>query len=78
MEYAAGRAGEAHKRLDDVLARQPRHSNALVLKAWFLLTEHRLDDALARAKAATEADPKSAQAQFMLGKIRHRGGGQPD
>jgi tetratricopeptide (TPR) repeat protein len=77
MEYAAGRAGEAHKRLDDALARQPRHSTALVLKAWFLLTEHRLDDALARAKAATEADPKSAQAQFMLGKI-HTAAGQPD
>lgn len=77
MEYAAGSAGEAHKRLDDVLARQPKHSTALVLKARFLLTEHRLDDALARAKAASEADPKSAQAQFMLGKIR-TAMGQPD
>jgi putative PEP-CTERM system TPR-repeat lipoprotein len=77
IEYATGHVSEAHKRLDDVLKRQPKHSTALVLKARFLLAEHRLDDALAQAKAATEADPKSAQAQFVLGKI-HTATGQLD
>ena len=33
IEYAAGHTGEAHKRLDDVLARESRHSTALALKA---------------------------------------------
>jgi tetratricopeptide (TPR) repeat protein len=69
IEYAGGQRAEAHKRLNDILARQPKYSTALLLKARFLLVEQQLDGALAQAKAATQADSTSAQAQFFLGRL---------
>jgi tetratricopeptide (TPR) repeat protein len=69
IEYGWKQTKEAHKRLSDLLARQPKHSPALLLKARFLLAERQLDGALEQAKAATDADPTSVQAQFFLGKV---------
>jgi tetratricopeptide (TPR) repeat protein len=69
IEYAGGQKAEAHKRLNDILARQPKYSTALLLKARFLLADQQLDGALAQAKAATQTDPASAQAQFFLGRL---------
>lgn len=69
IEYAGKQTKEAHKRLNDLLAKQPKHSTALLLKARFLLAERQVDDALAQAKTATQADPTSAEAQFLLGKL---------
>ena len=77
MEFAGGQTKDAHKRLDDLLSRQPRFAPGLVLKARFLLSEHRLDDALGQARAATQADPTSAHAQFLLGKV-YTATGRPD
>ena len=68
IEYAGKQTKEAHKRLDDLLKRQPHHSSALLLKARFLLAERQLDGALAQAKAATLANPTSPEALFLLGK----------
>src|SRR5262245_58379609 len=69
IEYAGKQTKEAHKRLNDLLARQPKSSTALLLKARFLLAERQVDDALAQVKSAAQADPTSAQAQFLLGKL---------
>ena len=75
----AGRAGlrrrpraEAHKRLDAVLARVPNHAPVLVMKAQWLTTENKLDEALERAKAAVAADPQSAPAHFALAVVHDR------
>lgn len=67
--YAQGQTREAHKRLDDILARRPKDSTALLMKARFLLAEGRLDDALAQARAATGSDATFAQAHFLLGTL---------
>jgi tetratricopeptide (TPR) repeat protein len=69
IEYAEKRTKEAHKRLNDLLAKQPKSSTALLLKARFLLAGRQVDDALVQAKAASQADPTSVQAQFLLGKV---------
>ncbi len=69
IEYSNGQTTDAHRRLDDLLAAQPKSVASLVLKAQLLLTERRLDQGLAKAKAATEADPASAPAQVVLGKL---------
>jgi putative PEP-CTERM system TPR-repeat lipoprotein len=69
IHYAEGRPSEAHKAIDDVLAREPNNAAAILVKAQFLLQENKVDEALARARAAAAADGKSAQAQYMLGTI---------
>jgi len=69
IEYIAGRRDEAHKKLDDLLAKEPRNVQILVLKTRWLLGEGRNDDALASAKAAVAADPKSVDARYVLGNV---------
>jgi len=69
IAYHSGQKAEAHKRLDEVLERQPKNSTALLLKASFLQAEHRLDEALVRATSAAQADPNAAGPQFLLGKL---------
>jgi tetratricopeptide (TPR) repeat protein len=72
LDYAEGRVAEAHKRLDAVLSRGPQNAPVLVLKAQWLTTENKLDEALDRAKAAVAADPLSAAAHFALGGVHDR------
>jgi tetratricopeptide (TPR) repeat protein len=69
IHQAVGHAAEARKTLDDVLAQDPKYPAALVLNARFLMADRRVDDALAHARAATDADPNLAPAHFELGKI---------
>lgn len=76
IDYAAGRTGEGHKRLDTVLARVPNNSALLVTKAQWLMAEGRLDEALDRATAAVTADPQSAPAHFALATVHDRRGEQ--
>ena len=72
LDYAEGRVAEAHKRLDAVLARVPTHAPVLVMKAQWLTTENKLDEALDRATAAVAADPQSAAAHFALAVVHDR------
>ena len=72
IDYAEGRVPEAHKRLDAVLARVPKHPLVLVMKAQWLTAENKLDEALEAAKAAAAADPQSASAQFALAVVHDR------
>jgi tetratricopeptide (TPR) repeat protein len=72
LDYVAGRVSEAHHRLDAVLARLPNSAPVLLLKAQWLTTENKLDEALDRAKAAAAADPQSARAQFALASVYDR------
>jgi putative PEP-CTERM system TPR-repeat lipoprotein len=69
IQQASGHASEARQTLKDVLAQDPKYPAALILNARFLMGERRLDDAMAQARAATNADPHSASAHFELGKI---------
>ena len=72
MEYSEGRIAEAHKRLDAVLTRVPKYAPVLVMKAQWLTTENKLDEALDRAKAAVAADPQSAAAHYALATVHDR------
>ena len=72
MDYSAGRAAEAHKRLDAVLAKVPNHPSILVMKTQWLAAENKLDEALERGKAAVAADPQSAAAHFALATVHDR------
>jgi tetratricopeptide (TPR) repeat protein len=69
IEYAGGHLDAAHARLDKLLAHAPKDSRALVIKARWLASEHKLDKALDIAKAAVAADPRSAPAQYALGMV---------
>jgi tetratricopeptide (TPR) repeat protein len=69
IDYDGGRLGDAHARLDKLLARAPKDARALVMKTRWLASEKKLDEALDRAKAAVAADPQSAPAQYTLGVV---------
>jgi tetratricopeptide (TPR) repeat protein len=70
LAFADGHRDEAYRRLDSVLARQPKHVGVLVAKARLLLTDKRLDPALSTVLAATQADPNSVPALYALGLIQ--------
>jgi len=53
----------------DLLGRHPNDARALTLEARLLLAERRVHDALVKARAAIQADPKSADGHFVLGRI---------
>jgi tetratricopeptide (TPR) repeat protein len=69
LAYTQARHEEGHKIVDEVLAKQPTNAQALLTKARFLMAEHKLDDAMVKAKAATTADPQSAVGHYLLGTI---------
>lgn len=72
LDYTTGRVAEAHKRLDSVLARIPKHAAVLALKAEWLTRENKLDEALERATAAVAADSQSPATHFALAVVHDR------
>jgi tetratricopeptide (TPR) repeat protein len=72
IDYAENRQGEAHKRVDAVIAKTPKYVPALIAKAQWLTTENQLDEALERAKAAVASDSESAAAHFALAAVQDR------
>ena len=66
-----GQTGEAHLRLDAMLAAQPEHLGALLLKARLLLEARRDHDALALLDRAVSAWPRSAQALDARARCLH-------
>jgi tetratricopeptide (TPR) repeat protein len=67
IDYTEGRAGDAHKTLDELLRREPHNRLALVLKGRLLLIEKKHDEALEYAKRALAADPEhSSEAHYLL------------
>jgi len=67
--YADGKTAEAHRALDEVIAKQPAYSEAHVIRGRFLLAERRSDEALAEAQQAVNSDPRNADAHFLVGSI---------
>ena len=70
IEYDAGHREQAHSRLDKLITRTPKDARPLVMKAQWLATEKKLDDALNKAEAAIAADSQSAPAYYTLGMVR--------
>lgn len=69
IDYVNGRRSEASKQLDEVIAREPKNSDALAIKAHILLGERKLQEALAAADAAILADQSGTRAHFARGKV---------
>ena len=67
IAYASNDKGKAHGMLDTVIKREPANSQALLLKAQWLIAEKRTKEALEPAQAAVKADPKNVSAHFYLG-----------
>lgn len=66
LDYQRGRKTEAQQSLAELLAKEPKNPDGLVLKAEYLLEEQKLDEALAVAKAAVAADLRSSVAHAVL------------
>jgi cellulose synthase operon protein C len=70
VEFLRGDKAKSYQRLDAALAKDPKNASAMAMKARLLLTDHKVDEALAVAKAASDADPRSADAQLMQGRVQ--------
>jgi CheY-like chemotaxis protein len=68
--YKFGKTAEARRSVDDILAIAPTNARALVLRSNLLIEEGNLDDALAAANAAVEADEKLPAAYLLVGVIQ--------
>ncbi|MEI6668149.1 MAG: tetratricopeptide repeat protein [Acidobacteriota bacterium] len=69
IQYMDRKPADAHKTIDEVIAKEPTNAAALLVKAQFLFSEKKADEALARVKAAVAADPRNATVQYLLGTI---------
>lgn len=69
LDYQRKDTAKANSVIDEVLAKDPTHVQALLTKANFLIAADKLEEAEARAKAAVSADSQSVQAHYLLGTI---------
>src|SRR6185369_15188413 len=69
LRLAQGRVQEADETIDAMLLREPRNPSVLLAKAQALLARRHVADAMAKARAATEADPHDVRAHYMLGTL---------
>jgi tetratricopeptide (TPR) repeat protein len=67
LSLFSGDPAAAMRFVEDVLAKQPSHTDALVAKAELLARSGRWVDGLAAARAAVASNQHSAKAQFVLG-----------
>ena len=70
LDHAGGRVEEASKRLETVLASDPKQLPALLIKSNFLFSAGKLDEALRVATVATEAHPDSPAAFSAVGRVQ--------
>ena len=69
IRYEQGSPEQAHALIDALIAKQPGNAELLVIKGRWLLTEHKLDESLARAQAAVAASPRMAAAHVLAGEV---------
>ena len=69
LGFAAGDLATTHQLIEEVLKRNPRHTQALITKAQILQAEGKRDEATATIRLAVKNDPTSAQANYVLGKL---------
>lgn len=69
IDYQLGLRDRAHQRLDEVLAKQPKSAEILVLKGKWLLAEKNIDAAFALAQSAVAADRNFWPGHELLGSV---------
>ena len=67
IAYNEGDTAGAHRLIDSVLAKEANNSQVLVLKGEWLLSEKKVDEAVAQAQKAVKASPRFAPAHYLLG-----------
>ena len=70
IDYDNQRTVDAYRKIDAVLAKEPKNADALMLKASYLRRERKFDEALAPANAAAAIDRRSGEPQYLVGLIR--------
>ena len=70
VQLAAGRRNDAYKTIEEVIVKAPKDETAYAFKARLLLADRRQDEAAAVVARAMEINPRSAQVQFALGKVK--------
>jgi tetratricopeptide (TPR) repeat protein len=69
LDAAEGKKSEAAARVAEVLAKEPKDPQALLVKANLLWLNHKNDEAIAAAQLALAADRKSANAHTTMGRL---------
>ena len=69
IHLAAKRPADAYKVVEDLLKREPRNVEGLVLKARLLGADRKFEEALVAANAALAADARVADAHYVSGTI---------
>jgi tetratricopeptide (TPR) repeat protein len=69
ITHSAGRPGDAHKIVAEILRRYPGEPRALAVSAQLFLAERRLDNALANAREAIERDPNGEEGHFVMARV---------
>ena len=70
VRHAAGEKEQAHAALDELIAKNAGDVKLLLLKAAMLTADGRLDEALERATAAVNVEPRSPGAHYAVGLVR--------
>lgn len=78
IDHASGRFEQAHAKLKEVLAHDPRNVSAMALESRLYLSERRFDEAAKSIGAALTIDPRSPQAYTVLGRIHLAKGATED
>jgi tetratricopeptide (TPR) repeat protein len=73
VQYAGGKRADAHRTIDEVIAKQSAYAPALVARGRFLLAEGKTSEALADAQLAVKAAPASPDGYYLLGLVRRAG-----
>ncbi len=60
---------EANRFVNEILEKDPKHSDALIAKAQIQTNEKKLDDALVTLRTAAEAAPENARVHLALGGV---------
>ena len=66
-QYAAGRTADGYALLNDVLRQDPENPTAQLVKAQFLVAEHKWTEAITAARAAVDRDPRLVEGFYLLG-----------
>lgn len=66
IEASAGKMAEAHRILEGVLARQPKHVEALLVRGQLFLAENNTINALTALQTAVDGNPNSIAAHVAL------------
>lgn len=67
LAFTEGRKADAYKQVDELLAKDPKDADTLVMKGQMQVADGKVDEGLVTFKTAVAAQPTNVAAQFALG-----------